>query len=153
MKWGPWSQLWNDNHEREVEPRIPVMNKTQTRRHGLHAPILYNRDGLQNVKAGDKQEIITDNAIYIICVYIHCIYCHVYEWLQKRFGLAIGFTEYLQIVIKSNSSAITNSHTQHVVSLLSLLCLHQSLSDNGFEGGRSPYSLFPNYLRASATRS
>jgi hypothetical protein len=66
MKWGPWFQLWSDNHESEVEPCIPITDTTQTRRRGLHAPILYDRRGLQNVKSGDKQDIGTDNAMYIL---------------------------------------------------------------------------------------
>jgi hypothetical protein len=58
------------------------------------------------------------------------------------FGLVIEFIEQLQVVTTSNYIAIANSHThssslQHVLSLLSLLCLHQSLSGNGFEGCRS----------------
>jgi hypothetical protein len=54
----------------------------------------------------------------------------------EEFGFVIGFIELLQIV-NTNCSAIANSHThsslEHVVRLLVILCLHQSLSGNGFQ--------------------
>jgi hypothetical protein len=48
------------------------------------------------------------------------------------FGLVIGFTEHLQIVTKSNYSAIISSSLRDVLSLLSLLCVRR-LSGNGFQ--------------------
>jgi hypothetical protein len=47
-------------------------------------------------------------------------YCHVIEWLSTGFGLVIGFTENLQIVTRSNYSAIANSH---IVQFLSVGCI------------------------------
>jgi hypothetical protein len=38
-------------------------------------------------------------------------YCHVYERLETRFGLVIGFIEHLQNVTTRNYSVIANSHT------------------------------------------
>jgi hypothetical protein len=76
------------------------------------------------------------------------IYCHVYEWLQTGFGLVIGFVEHSQIYTTSKYNTIANSHTLHFtttwtkstlhftttrLSLLSLLCLHQSLPGSGFQ--------------------
>jgi hypothetical protein len=53
------------------------------------------------------------------------------------FGLVIGFIEHLQIVTTLNYSVIANSHTVRFIrariSLLSLLCLHQSLPGDGFQ--------------------
>jgi hypothetical protein len=46
------------------------------------------------------------------------------------FGLVIEFIEQLEIVTISNYSTIANS-LQHVLSVLSLLCLHQSLPGDG----------------------
>jgi hypothetical protein len=55
--------------------------------------------------------------------------------IQMGFRLVIGFTEHLQIVITSNYSA-NGIHTlcsalRHMLRLLSLLCLHQSLPGDG----------------------
>jgi hypothetical protein len=54
-----------------------------------------------------------------------------------QFELVIGFIEQLQIVTTSNCTAISNSHSaihySTYLSLLSLLCLHQSLPGNGFQ--------------------
>jgi hypothetical protein len=50
-----------------------------------------------------------------------------------------------------NTQLVTTFHSslQHALNLCSLLRLHQSLPGNGFNGGLSPYSGFPNYPRAS----
>lgn len=57
------------------------------------------------------------------------------------FGLVIGFTEHLHTVTTSNYSVtlihILSSSLQYVLSFLSLLCLLQSLSGNGFQHCRS----------------
>jgi hypothetical protein len=49
-----------------------------------------------------------------------------------EFGLIIGFIEDLLFVTLSNYNTITNS-LQHILCLLSLLCLHHSLSASGFQ--------------------
>jgi hypothetical protein len=49
-------------------------------------------------------------------------------WLQKGFGLVVGFTENLVIQITSNYSTIVNSQTLWFTTachLLCLLCLHR----------------------------
>jgi hypothetical protein len=61
------------------------------------------------------------------------------------FGLVFELIEILHNVTICNHSAITNSHNLQFNTAL------QSLSGNGFNGGRSPYYGFPNYPRASAT--
>jgi hypothetical protein len=81
------------------------------------------------------------------------------EWLQMGFGLVIGFTEHLWTITTSNYSTIANSHmhTQHVLSLLSLLCLHQSFG-NSFQWRMFPFLWIPKlseclsyqFLKASA---
>jgi hypothetical protein len=63
------------------------------------------------------------------------LYFRADEWLQTGHELVI---EHLQIVAIRSYSAIANSHTicsslQHVVSLLNLLCLYQSLPEDGFQ--------------------
>jgi hypothetical protein len=65
----------------------------------------------------------------------------VVKWLDTGFGLVIEFIALLQTVNTINYSAIANSHTyynslQHTLSLLSLLCLHQSLLGNGSQRRR-----------------
>jgi hypothetical protein len=79
-----------------------------------------------------------------------------YEWLLRQFGFVIGFIEHLQIVTTSNYSAIANSHTLQFITarskssqsaVFNSRCLVTASND-----GRSPYSVFPNYPRASATR-
>jgi hypothetical protein len=63
------------------------------------------------------------------------------------FGLVIGFLEHLQIVTAGNYGAIANSHSAvHYsthLSLLTLLCLHQSLSGNGFQWRTFPLLWVP----------
>jgi hypothetical protein len=60
--------------------------------------------------------------------------------------MVLGFAEHLQIVTTSNYSAIANSYTplslQHVLSLLSLLCLQQ-YSGNGFQRRTFPFLWVP----------
>jgi hypothetical protein len=74
---------------------------------------------------------------------------------RPGFGLVIRFIEHFQIVTTSNYSAIANSHTlQYTISrtkssvcrVFTSRCLVKA-----FNGGRSLYSGFPNYPRASAT--
>jgi hypothetical protein len=61
--------------------------------------------------------------------------------------LVIRFIDHLQIVTTSNYSAVLIrtlcSSLQHVLRLLSLLCLHQSLSGNGFQRRTFPLLLVP----------
>jgi hypothetical protein len=59
------------------------------------------------------------------------------EWPYTGFGFVIGFIEHLQIVTKVNIP-LSLIHTfcsslHYVLSLLSLLRLHKSLSGNGFQ--------------------
>jgi hypothetical protein len=47
--------------------------------------------------------------------------------------MVIGFIEHLQIVTTLSLIHALSSSIQHVLCLLILLCLHQSLSGNGFQ--------------------
>jgi hypothetical protein len=50
------------------------------------------------------------------------------EWLWTEFGLVNGFIKHIQTLTTSNYWAVANlqfSSVRHVLSLLSLLCLHQ----------------------------
>jgi hypothetical protein len=65
-----------------------------------------------------------------------------YEWLYTGFVLEIVFIEPLQIVTTSKAYAVTVLHVlqkslSDTLGLLSLLCVHQSLSGNGFQRCRS----------------
>jgi hypothetical protein len=57
-------------------------------------------------------------------------YVSKYQWLYTLFGSVIIFIELLQNVTTSHS---LYSLLQYVLSLLSLLCLHQSLPSNGLQ--------------------
>jgi hypothetical protein len=102
----------------------------------------------------------TTKLLWRLCcpyIYIYILSRFYGVWLYTSVGLVIEFIEHLQNVTTSNCIAIGNSHSAiHYsthLSLLSVLCLHQSLSGNGFQrGGRSPSSGLPNYPRALATR-
>jgi hypothetical protein len=64
------------------------------------------------------------------------------------FGMVILFIELLQNVTTSNYSDIANSYIlynslQHALRLFSLLCLHQSLSGNGFQRRTFPLLWVP----------
>jgi hypothetical protein len=43
MTWGPGLHLRSDDQETEVEPCIPITNKTQTTGRDLDAQLLHNR--------------------------------------------------------------------------------------------------------------
>jgi hypothetical protein len=69
----------------------------------------------------------------VVAVFLECNYR-----LLTGFGLVIGFTEHLQIVITSNYNAIANSHTlysslKQALNLLSLLYLLWLSPGNGFQ--------------------
>jgi hypothetical protein len=73
------------------------------------------------------------------------VYSHIYGVTKDGFGLVIGYTEHLytQLVTTSKCNAIANSHcavhhSTHL-NLLSLLCLHQSVSGNGFQRRTFPF--------------
>jgi hypothetical protein len=74
--------------------------------------------------------------------------------LYTGFGLRIGFIDHLQIVITSNYSAIANSHTPQftVASTKSSWVCYVFTNRcvvTAFNGGRCPYSGFPNCPCAS----
>jgi hypothetical protein len=85
--------------------------------------------------------------VYLSIYLVTYKYCHVYEWLQTEFGVVIEFIELLLDVGTSNYSAIANSHfTIHCsthLSLPSMLCLHQSLSGDGFKRRIFPFLWVP----------
>jgi hypothetical protein len=72
------------------------------------------------------------------------------------FGVVIGFIDYLQIATTNNYSAITNAHTLQFTTARTKSS-HSAVSSpvvclvTASNGGRSPYSGFPNYARAAAT--
>jgi hypothetical protein len=69
----------------------------------------------------------------LVCWHI----CRMYEWLYTVVGLEIGFIDHFQIITTSIYSVIgyytLYNSLQHIRSLFSLLCLHQSLYGNDFE--------------------
>jgi type IV secretory pathway TrbD component len=54
---------------------------------------------------------------HVVCV---CVYCHLYQWLQKGFGLVTGFINNLQVVTTNNYYTIADLHN--------LQSLHTNLS-------------------------
>jgi hypothetical protein len=75
--------------------------------------------------------------------------------IRDGLWLVIGFIGHLQIVSTSNYSAIANSHTLQFITAsaksLQSTVFTSRCSSTASDGGRSPYSGFPNYPRASAT--
>jgi hypothetical protein len=87
------------------------------------------------------------------------MYCHVYVCLQMGFGLVTGFIEHLQIVTTTIAVSLIRTLSrsiQHVLSLLSLLQLHQLFSvkaPNAVDTSTSVFTslLASNYLTTDRT--
>jgi hypothetical protein len=61
------------------------------------------------------------------------IYCHVYEWQRRGLDWQLDLlnSTYLQVTIALSLIHALYNSLQHILSLLSPLCLHQPLSGNG----------------------
>jgi hypothetical protein len=79
----------------------------------------------------------------------------VYECLQTGFELVIGFIELLENVTTSKSSAIANSQSLQFIAAGTNSSHYAVFASRctvaASNGGRSPYSGFPNCPHASAT--
>jgi hypothetical protein len=72
------------------------------------------------------------------------------KWLQTGFGLVIGFNRLLQVTIVLLLIHTLCSSLQHVLSLLSPLCRHQSLSDNSINMQKIPQILGSHFMSSLA---
>jgi hypothetical protein len=91
-------------------------------------------------------------------------YCYMLEWLQRGFGLEIGFIDHLQIVTTRNYNAIANCHTlqitaAHVKPLQSVFtCRFPVIDLNNGDSSASVLTLllsgeYPTTLLTALTRS